>query len=184
MKTHVVLENGNCVLCNARLLSTLRQRKQVQRVYTDFSTGCLVVEHEDDPATLISLLTTDGRAVALAANGERVMVRLDAHETGRCPVARSTVIQTRWDTEPARVSAPTGDALDVVDECGNESFPASDPPQWWCLEDPGSVERQSSTVPDPAAAAAPRASVEGRKGVRVILRRRPPPVFVHRKTEF
>jgi len=184
VKTHLVLENGNCVLCNTRLLNALRQRKRVQRVYTDFSTGCLVIEHEDDPDALLSLLTSDGRAVALAANGERVMVRLDAHETGRCPVARSTVIQARWDTEPARVSAPTNDALDVVDECGNESFPASDPPQWWCLEDPGSVEGKSSTVPGPAAADVPRTAVEKRRGVRVVFRRRPPPVFVPRKTWF
>jgi hypothetical protein len=181
MRTHVVLENGNCVLCNARLLSALRQRKRVQRVYTDFSTGCLVIEHDDDPAALLSLLTTDGRAVALAANGERVMVRVEAHETGRCPVAKSAATQARWDTEPVRVSDLTSGSLDVVDECGYESFPASDPPQWWRLGVPGSGERQSSTVPVPAAAASPQAAVEERRGVRVVLRRRPPPVLVPRK---
>jgi hypothetical protein len=100
---HVVLENGNCVLCKNRLFSALRERKAVQRVYSDFSTGCLIIEHEDDPDALFSLLRSDGRAVALASNGERVMV-------SRCPRDRS-VPGVEGDLDPGSLGPGAGERL-------------------------------------------------------------------------
>lgn len=91
MRTIVALENSNCTRCHNAMLATLRERERVQRVWSDFSTGCLVIEHEDDPGALVSLITTADRAVAVAANGERVMVSLDGHEAAECRASKGTV---------------------------------------------------------------------------------------------
>lgn len=91
MRTMVVLENSNCTRCHNAMLVALREREGVERVWSDFSTGCLVIEHEDDPDALVSFVTTAGRAVAVAANGEKVMVSLDGHEALECQVPKGTV---------------------------------------------------------------------------------------------
>lgn len=84
MRTVIALENSNCARCHNRMLYALRATDRVQRVQSDFSTGCLVIEHDTDPEALVELITTTGRSVAVAANGERVMVTLDGHEEPEC----------------------------------------------------------------------------------------------------
>ena len=91
MRTIVALENSNCTRCHNAMLAALRERERVQRVWSDFSNGCLVIEHEDDPDALVSLITTVDRAVAVAGNGERVMVSLDGHEAAKCQVSKGTI---------------------------------------------------------------------------------------------
>ena len=85
MRTLVELSNSNCPWCLNALLEELAGRERVTAVHSDASRGCLVVEHEhDDPAALLTVVRHDMRAVALADNGERVMVSVDAHEADRC----------------------------------------------------------------------------------------------------
>lgn len=90
MKTIVELENSSCVRCHNQMLAALRGRDDVQSVSSDFSSGCLVVEHDGNPQALVSLIAATGRAVAVAANGERVMVALDGHEAAECRAANDT----------------------------------------------------------------------------------------------
>lgn len=146
------------------MLAALRARERVHRVHSDFATGCLVIEHEDDPDDLVSLITSMDRAVAVASNGEMMMVSLDYHEATECPVTNNAFRASRTEEKPSRISAPKNPsagfthgpssdggpvggiastasirrpvmpAFDVVEEWGNESFPASDAPQSWCSE--------------------------------------------------
>lgn len=86
MRTIVALENGNCTWCHNAMVETLRASTGVQRVHADFSAGCLIVEHESAPEQVISVIRDVGRAVGVATNGEKVMIRLDAHEQAECHV--------------------------------------------------------------------------------------------------
>lgn len=103
MRTQVVLENSNCTRCHNQLVEELRSRERVRRVQSDFSAGCLVIDHDEEPEVLISLIERVGRAVGVAANGERVMVSVEAHEEGRCPVSKP---DARPPTRSARRRAP------------------------------------------------------------------------------
>lgn len=85
MQTLLQLENGNCSFCHNKVVAELRKREHVASVHSDFSKGCLVIEHDEDPGALASLVTNTARAVEVAANGERVMVFVDAHEEQECP---------------------------------------------------------------------------------------------------
>lgn len=85
MLTLVQLETSNCSRCHNRMLAELRKRDDVVSVRSDFSKGCLVIEHEDDTAALIALIADATRGVATAANGERVMVYVDPHALAQCP---------------------------------------------------------------------------------------------------
>lgn len=138
----------------------------MQRVWSDFSTGCLVIEHEDDPDALVSLITSTGKAVAVGGNGERVMVSLDGHDATECPVSK--------DTGHARLG-----------EKGLEmGFPAS--PSG--AGHPGSTARSASGTWSPAATASPsrrplagpERATDGGAGVRVLSRERPAPGLVLR----
>ena len=84
MRTVVELENSNCTWCHHQTLAALRRRQWVQQVRSDFSTGCLEIEHRDNPGALVSLIKATDRAVALAANGEKVMIQVDAHASAQC----------------------------------------------------------------------------------------------------
>lgn len=90
MRTVVALENSSCARCHNALLAALREKEHVQRVWSDFSAGCLVIEHEDDPDALVSVVRAAGRAVAVAASGQRVMVSLDGHEEAECQMPEDT----------------------------------------------------------------------------------------------
>ncbi|HEY4929656.1 MAG TPA: hypothetical protein VIH95_10940 [Acidimicrobiales bacterium] len=55
--------------------------------------------------------------------------------------------------EEKSVGGPDDEILDPVDEMGDESFPASDPPSGWAGEDPRDVEVSADGI-DAAADAA------------------------------
>lgn len=89
MKTIIELQNSNCPRCHNDMLGALREREGVERVRSDFASGCLVVDHEVDPTLLVSLIQTEGRAVAVADNGERMMVCMDGHEAPECHASKT-----------------------------------------------------------------------------------------------
>ena len=91
MKTLVALENSNCTWCHNEMLGTLRGQDGVRLLRSDFSSGCLVIEHEDDPDALLALITTTDRAMVVAGNGEREMVPVDGHQVAACLVANDVV---------------------------------------------------------------------------------------------
>lgn len=115
MKTIVELENSSCIRCHNQMLVALRGREDVQSVSSDFSSGCLVVEHEGDPQALFSAITATGRAVAVAANGERLMVALDGHEAAECRVSNDTE-GAGPNEERETTASRTGTAEDVAGE--------------------------------------------------------------------
>src|SRR5579875_3041376 len=91
MRMLVTLENSNCTWCHNAMLRTLREEMGVQRVLSDFSSGCVVIEHETDPDALLTLVTTADRAVAVAGNGEREMVPVAGHEAVACRKSKDIV---------------------------------------------------------------------------------------------
>lgn len=161
MKTLIALENSNCTRCHNAMLSALRERPRVQRVQSDFSTGCLVIEHEDDPDALVSLITSAGRAITLGGNGERVMVSLDGHETTECPVSKDADharlgenrLEMAFPTEPSRAAGPRSPA--------------------WSPSGPWS--RAATASPSRRPLAGPESSTSGGARVRVLRRERPAP---------
>lgn len=159
MKTLVELENSNCTWCHGAMLSALRQRAGVKGVWSDFSSGCLVIDHEDDPDALVALVKSTGRAVTVAGNGEKMMVSLDGHEAAECSVSNDAV-RARSDEQGPAAAFPT-------------SPPGGDP---------------GFTVPRPSASWSPPATVStagladpesgfprGGAGIRVLSREQPFP---------
>jgi hypothetical protein len=166
MRTLVALENANCTRCHNAMLRALRERTRVQRVWSDFSTGRLVIEHEDDPDALVSLIMSTGRAVALGGNGEKVMVSLDGHEATQCPATRDTdragLGEKRLEmTSPTSPPEAAGAVSAVRSPSGTWSSAATSP---------------SAALSDPAG----RLGGGGRAGVRVLSRERPAPGLVLR----
>lgn len=106
MKTFVDLENSNRTWCHDAMLSAQRKRAGVKRVWSDFSSGSHVIEHEDDPDVLVALIKSRGRAVTVAGNGERMMVSLDGHEAAECTVSTATV-GPGLDGEGPTMASPT-----------------------------------------------------------------------------
>ena len=151
VKTLIALENSNCTWCHSEMLGTLRDKEGVRGVQSDFSSGCLVIEHEDDPDALLSLVTTADRAVVVASNGEREMAPVAGHEADAC---RGEKVIVRA-LPGGKGSAPT-----------SARSPGAKASSTRCLSDRGS----------PAAMVCPVCHPEGgggRDGVRVITRKRP-----------
>jgi hypothetical protein len=87
MRTVVDLTNNNCTWCQDAMIARLRARPLVRGVHVSTSAGCLVVDHDhDSPAALMAEVRDNLRGWELADNGERVMVNLDVHERGECPL--------------------------------------------------------------------------------------------------
>lgn len=84
MRTLVVVEPSNCAKCHNETLQAISEMARVNSARSVFSAGCLVVEHEDEPAAILSLVRASDHAVALASNGERVMVPVEAREVSEC----------------------------------------------------------------------------------------------------
>lgn len=69
------------------MIAHLRVRQLVRVLHVSSRGGCLVVDHDhDSAAALVAEIGDDLRGWELADNGERVMVTLDVHERGECPV--------------------------------------------------------------------------------------------------
>lgn len=163
MRTVVALENANCTRCHNAMLGALRGREGVRRVWSEFSSGCLVIEHEVDPDALVSLVMSAGRAVAVGGNGERTMVSLDGHEALECPVSNGTdrvLSAERLETACAASSlGGDGRGYAVSSPSGTRSRAAQSGP-------PGDLRRG------------------GGAGVRVLSRERPAPGPVLRTVRF
>jgi hypothetical protein len=158
VRTIVALENSNCTRCHKAMLVALRERQGVQSVWSDFSAGCLVIEHEDDPDALVSLITTADRAVAVAANGERVMVSLDGHEAAECQVSKGTVGITGVAEGPTSATA--------------QEAVGGGPPEPVSLS-PGGAPSSKTMVEGASLSGPANGERGGRAGVRVLSRERP-----------
>ena len=173
MRTLVRLENSNCPRCHARMLGVLRETEGVEHVASDFASGCLVVDHQDDPEMLVSLIATADRAVAVAPNGERVMVPVDGHEATECR------------EPPGR--APTGPRVLAANALTASALTASVPYHAGTRGAGSASGHTASTSPSGAATCpvchsdpgrGPRRSGHG--AVRVLSRQRPAPGLVLR----
>jgi len=160
MRTLIALENSNCPWCHNAMLSTLREKEGVRLLRSDFSSGCLVIEHEDDLDALLSLVTTVGRAVAVAANGERMMVSLDGHEAAECQMSKDTV--------GGRGSAAGLTMTLATDAAGGG------PPGPLSLSPPGAPSSKT-TAERVSLSDSANGERGGRAGVRVLSRERPAP---------
>lgn len=94
MRTLIALENSNCTRCHNALLVRLRADPAVRNVHSDYASGCLVIDHDADPAALVSMVTASGRGVVVAANGEREMVAVDGRHADGCPAAMGHLAHT------------------------------------------------------------------------------------------
>ncbi len=165
MRTVVALENANCARCHNAMLGALRGREGVRRVWSDFSSGCLVIEYEADPDALVSLVTSAGRAVAVGGNGERTMVFLDGHEALECPVSKGTDhvrSVERLETASAASSLGGGGRGYAVPSPSGTRSPAATVSRAALSGPPGDLRRG------------------GGAGVRVLSRERPAPGLVLR----
>lgn len=178
MRTLVRLENSNCPRCHTRMLGVLRETKGVEHVASDFATGCLVVDHQDDPEMLVSLIATADRAVAIAPNGERVMVPVDGHEATECR------------EPPGRV--PTGTSVLAASVLATSALTASaltpSVPYHAGTRGPRSASGRMASTSPPGAATCPVCHSDPGRGprrsdrgaVRVLSRQRPAPGLVLR----
>lgn len=164
MRTFVTLENSNCTWCHNAMLRMLSEEMGVQRVLSDFSSGCVVIEHETDSDALLTLVTTADRAVAVAGNGEREMVPVAGHEAVACRKSKDIV------------GGPTDEGRQVLagtspHEAGAKAFiPRSRSDTW------------SKAVPV-CPVCHPGGPSTG-EGVRVLTRERPTPGLVLRTIRF
>ena len=166
MKTVITLENSNCTRCHNAMLGMLREKKGVRHVQSDFSSGCLVIEHDDDPDGLLSLIRAADRSISVACNGEREMVPVDGHEADECRALKGTV--------PAPLDVATSTMTVTV----TRTVEASRAPSTSCSP-PG-------TWP-PAVSMRPVSPMDGsgrREGVRVLVRERPAPGSLLRAMRF
>jgi hypothetical protein len=164
MRTLGTLENSNCTWCHNAMLATLRDRKGVHGMRLEFSSGCLIIEHEGEPDALLAVIATADRAVAVAGNGEREMVGVDGHEAAACRAEMEIVV-----APPGEESHPL--AAMKPDGSGDNS----------------SNSRSPSDTSSPAVPACPVCHPGGpgaREGVRVLTRVRPTPGLVLRAIRF
>ncbi len=150
MRTLIALENSNCSWCHNTMLGTLREQDGVREVQSDFSSGCLVIEHEDDSTALLALVTGANHAVAVASNGEREMIPVNGHEVIACREEQGSLTPL-VDGEGSRdtVTEPAGSRTGLI-----TSPPPSDTP-------PRGVLACPVCHPDEPG---------GREGVRVLTR--------------
>ena len=89
----------NCPSCFNDLLQALSSTVGVEEVVSHSSTGSISVEHRVEESSLQTVITTVGRTIEVAYNGEQVMG--EAHPSTRpiCGCARSV--------------PPLGDAVEV-----------------------------------------------------------------------
>jgi hypothetical protein len=161
-RTLVILENSNCTWCHNAMLATLREKKGVHRVRSEFSSGCLIIEHENEPDALLALIATAGHAVAVAGNGEREMVLVGGHEVRACQAA-TDILEAPLNKESRSLAAMKPDGSDD------------------CSSTPRSPSHTSSlAVPVCPVCGGPVARDE----VRVLTRERPTPGLVLRAMRF
>ncbi len=96
MRTIVGLANSNCSWCLNVMADRLAARPLVHAVHLDATSGCLVVDHDDDdPAVLVAEIHSNLRGWEMADNGEAVMVDLGVHEASACRRAATAPTATR-----------------------------------------------------------------------------------------
>ena len=122
MKTLIALENSNCTWCHNEMLAALREKEGVRGVQSDFSSGYLVIEHEDNPEALLSLVTTTGRAVAVADNGEREMVPTDGHGVAVCQGEKVIVRAPLGEKGSTSTSARSPGAKSSTTQCPSDTL--------------------------------------------------------------
>lgn len=86
-----MMENGNCAQCLNEMLGVLRASEVVERVESNFTAGCLAIDHDNGLDALVALIATSGRAIEVASNGERMMVPVSFHQESGCRVPVHTV---------------------------------------------------------------------------------------------
>lgn len=80
----VEVANCNCPWCLNTTLARLRERAAVRSTHANVAAGCVLIEHDDDPAELLAQIGRDLRAVEIATNGEAVMDFVAAREEPTC----------------------------------------------------------------------------------------------------
>lgn len=85
MQKLVQLANSNCPWCLNDMVERLRSRPGVRGVELDAAAGCLRVDYDKtDLVELVAEVRSDLRAWEQAANGEVVMVEVEAHPVASC----------------------------------------------------------------------------------------------------
>ncbi len=97
----VGLANSNCSWCLNFMAARLAARPLVRSVHLDASNGCVVVEHDHDPAALVGEIHDDLRGWVAADTGEVVMVARRACGVG-VPMSTDRTATPGWQRDRAR----------------------------------------------------------------------------------
>lgn len=74
----------NCPSCFNRIVAALAATDGVEHVESHSSNGCLSVRHALDEATLLTQITSLGRTIEVAGNGEYVIDRPQVQARHTC----------------------------------------------------------------------------------------------------
>lgn len=86
-QTLIEFRGANCTWCLNYAISHLRSRHAVRAVQVQAGMGCIEVDHDaDDLDELLPDVRADLRGWQRADNAERVLVDLQVHEAGQCPL--------------------------------------------------------------------------------------------------
>ncbi len=76
--------NVNCPSCFNKIVATLTATDGVENVEGHASNGCLAITHVVDEASLRTQITSVGRTIEVAGNGEYVMDQPQAQARHSC----------------------------------------------------------------------------------------------------
>ncbi len=84
MRTLMRIDHANCPSCTESTRGVLLTNPMVHDVHMNTTTGCWVIEHDDDPSTIAEVLQESLHGWKVQSNGEIEMVSTTAEPLDQC----------------------------------------------------------------------------------------------------